>query len=251
MASTSESAPVKTVQLEGKIIAITGANRGMRNLSNSHYTTKPTDNDPGIGLGIADCCLTNGAKAIYSIDIGDIGDEFAELSKKFPNQLFALQADVTKEDSIQTAIDKILEQAGGLHGMVCNAGRTKHKAALDFTTEEIDQLLGVNLYGSFYSARCAARAFIKQGVKGSIVFTASMASYRPNKVNRSSFTPIQHVSLTVSPARTVSPLRGLQSRCPEHDTHARYGVGAIQHTCKFRFSGPCQDSDDILGAAAA
>jgi NAD(P)-dependent dehydrogenase (short-subunit alcohol dehydrogenase family) len=53
---------------------------------------------------------------------------------------------------------------------------------LDFTTEEIDQLWVVNLYGAFYSARCAARAFIKQGAKGSIVFTASMASYRPNKV---------------------------------------------------------------------
>jgi NAD(P)-dependent dehydrogenase (short-subunit alcohol dehydrogenase family) len=67
--------------------------------------------------------------------------------------------------------------------MVCNARRTKHKAALDYTTEEIDQLWGVNLDESFYSARCAARAFIKQGVKGSIVFTASMASYRPNEVN--------------------------------------------------------------------
>lgn len=65
---------------------------------------------------------------------------------------------------------------------VANAGRTKHKAALDFTTEEIDQLWGVNLYGSFYTARCAARAFIKQGVRGSVVFTASMASHRPNKV---------------------------------------------------------------------
>jgi hypothetical protein len=29
MASSSEAAPVKTVQLEGKIIAITGANRGL------------------------------------------------------------------------------------------------------------------------------------------------------------------------------------------------------------------------------
>ncbi|KAF2030654.1 NAD(P)-binding protein [Setomelanomma holmii] len=160
--SSTESAPVKTVQLEGKIIAITGANRG-------------------IGLGIADCCLSNGAKAIYSIDIGDTGDEFDALSAKYPNQLFALQADITKEESIQAAIDQILEKAGGLHGMVCNAGRTKHKPALDFTTEEIDQLWGVNLYGSFYSARCAARAFIKQGIMGSIVFTASMASYRPNK----------------------------------------------------------------------
>ena len=65
--------------------------------------------------------------------------------------------------------------------MVYNAERTKHKPALDFTTEEIDQLWGVNLYGSFYSARCAARACIKKGVKGRTVFTASMASCRPNK----------------------------------------------------------------------
>lgn len=136
---------------------------------------------PGIGLGIADCCLANGASKIYSIDIGETGDEFAAVSKKYPGQIFALQADVTKEESIQAAIGKILSETGSLHGMVANAGRTKHKPALDFTTEEIDQLWGVNLYGSFYTARCAARAFIKQGVKGSIVFTASMASHRPNK----------------------------------------------------------------------
>lgn len=40
----------------------------------------------------------------------------------------------------------------------------------------------LKLFGAFFCARAAARAFMKQGVKGSIVFTASMASYRPNKV---------------------------------------------------------------------
>jgi hypothetical protein len=40
----------------------------------------------------------------------------------------------------------------------------------------------LQLFGAFYTARCAARAFIKLGIKGAIVFTASMASYRPNKV---------------------------------------------------------------------
>lgn len=181
--SQAESTPVKTVQLESKIIAITGANRG--SFSQLHIIPPFSQllNDPtGIGLGIADCCLSNGASKIYSIDIGSPGEEFDALSAKFPNQLFSIQADVTNESSITSAVDRILSEAGGLHGMVCNAGRTKHKAALDFTTEEIDQLWGVNLYGSFYSARVAARAFIKQGVKGSIVFTASMASYRPNKV---------------------------------------------------------------------
>ncbi|KFY54945.1 hypothetical protein V496_07139 [Pseudogymnoascus sp. VKM F-4515 (FW-2607)] len=137
----------------------------------------------GIGLGIAECCLANGASKVYSIDYAeDVGDEFKVLSKVYPGQLFALKADVTKEQSISDAIDKVLEEAGGLHGVVVNAGRTNHKSALDFTTEEIEALFAVNLFGAFYTARVAARAFIKQNVKGSIVFTASMASYRPNKV---------------------------------------------------------------------
>ncbi|EON69563.1 hypothetical protein W97_08823 [Coniosporium apollinis CBS 100218] len=154
--------PKKQINLDGKVIAITGANRG-------------------IGLGIADCCLSNGAKAVYSIDIGDTGEEFEAVSKRYSGQIHALRADVTKEDSMTDAVNQIIQKEEALHGMVVNAGRTKHKAALDFTTEEIEQLWNVNLFGSFYCARVAARAFIKLGVKGSIVFTASMASYRPNK----------------------------------------------------------------------
>ncbi|KAJ5437880.1 uncharacterized protein N7458_008878 [Penicillium daleae] len=162
-AQSAPSEPQTKVALDAKVIAITGANRG-------------------IGLGIAECCLVNGAAKIYSIDIGEVGDDFESLSKRFPGQLFAIQADVTQEASISGAVDKIVEEAGALHGIVVNAGRTNHKAALDFTTEEIQALFSVNLFGAFYTARCAARAFIKLGINGSIVFTASMASYRPNKV---------------------------------------------------------------------
>ncbi|KAL1955182.1 hypothetical protein VTO42DRAFT_8947 [Malbranchea cinnamomea] len=159
MATTT---PQKLITLEGKIIAITGANRG-------------------IGLGIADCCLTNGAARVYSIDIGEVGEDFQEVANRFPGKLFAIHADVTKEESVTAAVDQIISDAGAIHGMVCNAGRTKHKPALDFTTEEIEQLWSVNLFGAFYCARAAARAFIRLNIKGSIVFTASMASYRPNK----------------------------------------------------------------------
>ncbi|CAK4031201.1 NADP-dependent mannitol dehydrogenase [Lecanosticta acicola] len=156
--------PQKQITLSRKIIAITGANRG-------------------IGLGIADCCLSNAAEAVYSIDISASppGEEFEALAKKYPGRLHAIRADVTREAEVTEAVEKILREAGGLHGMVVNAGRTRHKAALEFTEEEIEGLWRVNLFGSFYCARVAARAFIKQDVKGSIVFTASMASYRPNK----------------------------------------------------------------------
>ncbi|KAK5723955.1 hypothetical protein LTR17_013797 [Elasticomyces elasticus] len=164
VASTAEanSQPVTQVQLQDKVIAITGANRG-------------------IGLGIANSCLSNGAAHIFSIDIGETGDDFLAIQKKYPGKLHALKADVTDEESATKAVDEIIAQVGTLNGMVVNAGRTKHKSALDFTTEEINQLFAINLFGAFYCARVAARAFIKLGVKGSIVFTASMASYRPNK----------------------------------------------------------------------
>jgi NAD(P)-dependent dehydrogenase (short-subunit alcohol dehydrogenase family) len=113
-----------------------------------------------------------------------------------------VQANVTKEESVTQAVDQIVAQAGALHGMVVNAGRTNHKAALDFSQDEIETLFSVNvcsrlpsfglsfflthacaqLFGAFYCARAAARQFIKQKTHGAIVFTASMASYRPNKV---------------------------------------------------------------------
>ncbi|EHY57945.1 hypothetical protein ABEF95_007375 [Exophiala dermatitidis] len=161
--SVDNTPPVQTqITLAGKIIAITGANRG-------------------IGLGIAECCLVNGAAAVYSIDLAESGPEFEQLSKRFNGKLFAVQADVTKEETVTQAIEEIVAQAGALHGMVINAGRTNHKSALDFTKEEIEALFAINMFGAFYSARAAARQFIKQNTKGAIVFTASMASYRPNK----------------------------------------------------------------------
>jgi NAD(P)-dependent dehydrogenase (short-subunit alcohol dehydrogenase family) len=79
----------------------------------------------------------NGASKIYSIDIGETGDDFQTLSARFPNQLFVLKADVTQESSISAAVDRIVEEAGALHGMVVNAGRTNHK--------EIETLFSVNV----------------------------------------------------------------------------------------------------------
>jgi NAD(P)-dependent dehydrogenase (short-subunit alcohol dehydrogenase family) len=52
---------------------------------------------------------------------------------------------VTKEDSVQAAVDKIVAESGALHGIVVNAGRTNHKPALDFTQAEIEALFNVNV----------------------------------------------------------------------------------------------------------
>ncbi|EMD01016.1 hypothetical protein BAUCODRAFT_29396 [Baudoinia panamericana UAMH 10762] len=151
-----------TITLRDKVVAITGANRG-------------------IGLGIAEVCLANNAKAVYSLDLMDPSEDFAALSKKSQGRFKYKQMDVTSEESVKKAIDEIVDEEGAIHGMIANAGMTKHQPALDFTMAQVKQLFELNVFGAWNCATAAARKFISLGVKGSIVFTASMTSYRPNR----------------------------------------------------------------------
>jgi NAD(P)-dependent dehydrogenase (short-subunit alcohol dehydrogenase family) len=93
--------------------------------------------------------------------------------------------DVTDEPSIKRTLDAIVEAEGALHGMVANAGMTRHQPALDFTRAQVEEIYRLNVFGAFSCAQAAARKFIELGVKGSIVFTASMTSYRPNRAGPS------------------------------------------------------------------
>ncbi|TDZ16510.1 2-dehydro-3-deoxy-D-gluconate 5-dehydrogenase [Colletotrichum orbiculare MAFF 240422] len=150
------------ISLRGKVIAITGANRG-------------------IGLGIAEVCLANDAAAVYSLDLFEPGDEFRAVQQANPKRLQYVHTDVTKEDSITAAVDAIVAREGAVHGLVANAGMTRHQPALDFDRAQLEQLFNLNVFGAYFCATTVARRFIELGVKGSIVFTASMTSYRPNR----------------------------------------------------------------------
>ncbi|KAL4899106.1 hypothetical protein BDW74DRAFT_119842 [Aspergillus multicolor] len=152
------------ITLKDKVIAITGANRG-------------------IGLAIAEVCLANEAAAVYSLDLFEPGEDFTAVQKKAGDakRLQYINCDVTSEESISSAIDAVVSARGAIHGFVANAGMTKHQPALDFTRAEIDKLFNLNVFGAYFCATTVARKFIELGIKGSIVFTASMTSYRPNR----------------------------------------------------------------------
>lgn len=150
------------VTLKDKVIAITGANRG-------------------IGLGIAEVCLANEAICVYSLDLFEPAEDFKAVQEEHPNRLQYIQCDVTNEKSIESAIDTIIAERGIIHGLVANAGMTKHQPALNFDREQLDKLFKLNVFGAYFCATAVARRFIERGIKGSIVFTASMTSYKPNR----------------------------------------------------------------------
>ncbi|OJJ06722.1 hypothetical protein ASPVEDRAFT_200842 [Aspergillus versicolor CBS 583.65] len=150
------------ITLKDKVIVITGANRG-------------------IGLAIAEVCLANEAAAVISLDLFEPGTEFTALQAANPKRLQYIYCDVTCEKSINSALDTAIATRGAIHGFVANAGMTKHQPALDFSRAQLDQLFNLNVFGAYFCATAVARRFISLGIKGSIVFTASMTSYRPNR----------------------------------------------------------------------
>ena len=130
------------ITLADKVVAITGANRG-------------------IGLGIAEVCLANSAKFVYSLDLMEPGEEFAELQKRYNNFRY-IQTDVTSEESIENAINQVVKDTGRIDGLVANAGMTKHQPALKFDRDQLDKLFNLNVSGRLwlvYEDRLTAPGF--------------------------------------------------------------------------------------------
>lgn len=113
------------ITLAEKVVAITGANRG-------------------IGLGIAEVCLANSAKAVYSLDLMEPGEDFAGLQKRHSNLRY-IHTDVTSEESVEKAINQIVEETGRIDGLVANAGMTKHQPALQFDRSQLEDLFNLNV----------------------------------------------------------------------------------------------------------
>jgi NAD(P)-dependent dehydrogenase (short-subunit alcohol dehydrogenase family) len=88
-----------------------------------------------------------------------------------------VDCDVTSVDDLQAAITAA-EEFGGVDVMVNNAGVFRAEEFLDVTEAEFDQLMDVNVKGTFFGAQAAARAMTERGEGGSIVNLSSVAGLR-------------------------------------------------------------------------
>jgi 3-oxoacyl-[acyl-carrier protein] reductase len=91
----------------------------------------------------------------------------------------AVKADVADEAAVKAMVVATIEHFGRLDVLVNNAGTTHFipHSDLDALTEEVwNEILGVNLKGTFYCCRAAAPELKK--AKGVIVNVASIAAHR-------------------------------------------------------------------------
>ncbi|KUJ10571.1 NAD(P)-binding protein [Mollisia scopiformis] len=93
----------------------------------------------------------------------------------------AYKCNVTHQPEISSTIDTVRTELGSgvLDIVVANAGIATHHAGLDYTPEQFQEIMNVNLNGAFYTAQAAGRIFEKQGF-GNVIFTASVSAILVN-----------------------------------------------------------------------
>ncbi|HET6939930.1 MAG TPA: glucose 1-dehydrogenase [Nocardioides sp.] len=129
---------------DGRVAVVTGAARG-------------------IGFG----CATRFAEEGASVAVVDLEESAAaEAAAKLPLQgearAIGVGADVSSTESAEAAVTRVVEELGGIHVLVNNAGITRDNLLFKMTDEDWDLVVGVHLRGAFLMTRAAQRHFVEQ-----------------------------------------------------------------------------------------
>lgn len=131
----------------------------------------------GIGKAVAQAMADDGADiGIFDLKLDTARQVAGEIAQTYGTQARAYACDVTKEEQVAAAIQAFVADFGTLDGVFNNAGVCMHKGALEVSNADWNKVANVNLNGVFLVAREAAKQFIREGKKGSIVNTASMSA---------------------------------------------------------------------------
>lgn len=127
----------------------------------------------GLGLAIAQGLARAGANLVLA-DV-DAGAETAAAALRHDGHAaLALTLDVRSETAFAAAFERACAAFGAIDVLVNNAARTPGGSLWDVSADEWDDVLAVNLRGSFFGCRIAARHMRERG-RGRIVNLASLA----------------------------------------------------------------------------
>jgi len=146
------------------------------NISTS--TVVITGASSGIGLGLAQAYLERGFNVVAN---ARTDERLAAAAKQLgnPDRLLGVAGDVGRRATAQQLIDRAVERFGQVDVLVNNAGVFNAKPFVDYTEEELDQLVATNLKGFVYASQAAAKHMIPRR-RGHIVNITANIALQPN-----------------------------------------------------------------------
>lgn len=146
------------MRLKDKVAIITGGSRG-------------------IGYATADAFLREGAVVIIAASTKDSADKaVASLREKHPNATVAgISPDLSDLSEVRNIFKLVTGRYGCVDILVNNAGVSESTPFMDYTEENFDKVMDLNVKGVFNATRAAAECMVARG-KGVILSTSSMVS---------------------------------------------------------------------------
>ncbi|GAA6017623.1 hypothetical protein JCM10207_001227 [Rhodosporidiobolus poonsookiae] len=158
--------------MTGKVCVVTGAARGLGNL-------------------FARTFAESGSNAVAILDLdGKMAEDAADdLVKWFEEhgqaekgeiEAIGLGCDVSNEKQVQECFQKVVDKFGRVDVLVTAAGIVENFPATEYPAEKFRKLMGINVEGTYYCAREAAKDMLRRDAPGSIVLIGSMSGAAVN-----------------------------------------------------------------------
>jgi len=129
----------------------------------------------GIGKAFAKAYVQEGAK----VCIADINFEAAKVTaKEIGDHAIAVQMDVTKQVSIDSAVAETIVKIGSIDILINNAALFTAAPIIEIEREDYDKVFAVNFSGSLFTLQAVAKHMIDRGQGGKIINMASQAGRR-------------------------------------------------------------------------
>ena len=143
--------------LEGKVAVVTGPNTGL-----------------GQGMAIA---LAEAGADVALVGRSSPDDTKAKI-EALGRKAHSIMADLANLEPIDSIINEAREALGRIDILVNNAGIIRREDSIDFSVEDWDAVMNVNLRTLFFLSQAAAKSMMAAGTGGKIINIASMLSYQ-------------------------------------------------------------------------
>jgi 2-dehydro-3-deoxy-D-gluconate 5-dehydrogenase len=135
-----------------------------------------TGSGTGIGAAIAKALGRAGADVICH-DRGDEGQATSAEIRGLGRRSVALSADLSNRDAQDKLVADAVRELGRIDFLINNAGMIRRAPAVDYSDDDWDLLIEVNLSAPFRLSRRVGKLMIEQG-GGRIVNTASLLAFQ-------------------------------------------------------------------------
>lgn len=195
--------------LEGKVAVITGAGSGMAKASTKVF-------------------VREGAKVVAA----DISGAEKDTANEVGENVLPVHCDVTKEADVEAMVRAAVEEFGGVDAVLNVAGIGGPESIHDFSNDDYDKTMNVNLRGVLLGMKHGIRAMLESGEDGAIVNWSSIGGLNASTFGTATYSASKAGVIAVTKAAAVEyGPRGIRANaiCPGFILSEIMGAAGREH----------------------